>query len=182
MLDMLEEEQELINGEEVLLSAASLPHLGIQRNLSRVIGNYLRGKRCRLFTEARVVFDDKNWFQPDVLVICDRNKMKLNYIEGAPDFVAEVLSPTTKFRDLGIKKDTYERFGVGEYWVVDPLARDVTVYLLRDGKYEIDYVYHSYSEEEWEGLTEKEKSQQKLALKLSLYDDLVIPVEEIFEE
>ena len=178
----VEQEYELINGEEVMLAAASIPHLNIQRNLTTMIHNFLKGKRCRVYTEAKVIFDNKNWLQPDVLVVCDKNKIKLNHIEGAPDFIAEILSPTTQFRDLGVKKDIYETFGVQEYWMIDPIARNIIVYLLKDGKYRLDSTYHSYSEEEWEGLSEKEKAQQKLTLKLSLYDDLEIEVKEIFEE
>ena len=182
MFSAMEEKYELVNGEEITLSAASIPHLRIQRKLSRIIDNYLKGKRCELFCEAKVVFDDKNCLQPDLLVVCDKDKIKLTQIEGAPDFVAEILSPATQFRDFGIKKDIYEAFGVQEYWIIDPMAKSILVYLLKDGKYNLDSTYHSYSEEEWEGLTEKEKLQQKLTLKLSLYDDLEIEVKELFEE
>ena len=182
MLDTVEQEYELINGEEVMLAAASIPHLGIQLSLARIIGNYLKGKRCKAFFEAKVVFDSENWLQPDFLVVCDKNMIKLNHIEGAPDFIVEILSPTTQFRDLGVKKDIYETFGVQEYWMIDPIARNIIVYLLKDGKYQLDSTYHSYSEEEWEGLSEREKAEQKLTLKLSLYDDLEIEVKEIFEE
>lgn len=182
MPDAVEERYELINGEEVMLAAASLPHLDIQRNLTRIIDNYLRGKRCKLYYEAKVIFDDTIWFQPDLLVVCDRNKLKGNHIEGAPDFIAEILSPTTYFRDFGIKKDTYEKYGVKEYWIINPKDETVMVYLLKDGRYQLDGTYHNYTEEEWEVLSDREKEQQKLALKLSLYDDLEIEVKEIFEE
>lgn len=182
MLEQIEESYEMINGEEVMLSAAAIPHIRIQGNLFNIIKNYLKGKRCRVFTEAKVVFEDKNWFQPDLIVVCDKNKIKETHIEGAPDFVVEVLSPATQLRDFGIKKDTYERFGVKEYWMINPADNTITVYLLKDGKYQIDGVYHSYTENEWRWLTEKEKAEQSLTLKLSLYDDLEIDLEEVFEE
>lgn len=175
-----EQDYERIDGREVMLSAAAIPHLRIQRNLSRIIGNYLLKKRCEVFSEAKVVFDDKNWFQPDIIVVCDKDKIKDTYIEGAPDFVAEILSPTTQLRDFGIKKDTYEKFGVKEYWIIAPKEETVTVYLLKDGKFVMDNVYHKYTEEEWRWLTEKEKEEQSLPLKLSLYDDLEIDVRELF--
>ena len=181
MPDTIEQKYEFINGAEVMLAAASLPHLRIQRNLSIMIGNYLKGKRCEIFSEAKVVFDNNNWFQPDVLIVCDRNKMKLNHIDGAPEFIAEILSPTTQFRDFGIKKDIYEKYGVQEYWIIDPAAKTIMVYLLKDRKYVLDGVYHDYTEEEWDGLSEKEKSQQKLKLKISLYDDFEMDVREIFD-
>ena len=182
MLELVERKYECIDGREVMLAAASLPHLAIQRNLSNILYRYLKGKRCKVYSEAKVVFDDKNWFQPDILVVCDRDKVKFNHIEGAPDFVAEILSPTTQARDFGIKKDAYERFGVQEYWIIDPMARTIIVHILRNGKYEVDDVYHDFTEEEWDGLTDEEKTQQKLALKLSLYDDLEIDIKELFED
>ena len=87
-----------------MLATATIPHIRIQRNLSNILYNYLKGKRCEVFTEAKVVFDKKNWFQPDLIVVCDKSKIKNAYIDGPPDFVAEILSPATQFRDFGIKK------------------------------------------------------------------------------
>ncbi len=178
----MEEKYELINGKEVLLSAASISHLDIQGNLYTILKNYLRGKRCKVLFEAKVVFDNKTWFQPDLLVVCDRNKLKRNQVEGAPNFIAEILSFTTQFRDFGIKKDIYEKYGVQEYWIIDPVARNIMVYLLQDGKYQLDGIYHKYTEEEWETLSDREKEEQKLTLKLSLYDDMEIHVKDVFEE
>ena len=69
-------EYELINDREVMMAAASIPHLDVQGNLYQVLKNYLDGKKCRVYSEAKVVFDEKNWLQPDILVICDRDKIK----------------------------------------------------------------------------------------------------------
>ena len=174
---------ELINGQEVMQAAASIPHLNIQWNLARIIGNYLRGKKCKALLEPKVIFDnDKNWFQPDLAITCNRNNIKLNHIQGAPDFVVEILSPTTATRDFTIKKDTYEQHGVKEYWIIDPKAENIFKYLLQDGKYELEGIFHNYTAEEWGGLTEAEKQEQQLTLKISLYDDLIIDIKEIFEE
>ena len=144
---------EMEHGKIYMLAAASLPHLDIQGNLSRIIRTFLLGKKC-------------------------------NHIEGAPDFVVEILSPTTAKRDLSVKKDTYEKHGVKEYWIIEPKSENVTVYLLKDGKYELQEVYHNYTEEEWEGLDEEEMEQERLkeAIKISLYDDLIIPVKDIFAD
>ncbi|MBR2214836.1 MAG: Uma2 family endonuclease [Selenomonadaceae bacterium] len=179
--DYSEPEYELINGQELMMAAASLPHLDVQGNLHHIIRNYLKGKHCRVYAEARVVFDDKNWVQPDIAVVCDKSKLKLNHIEGAPNFVAEILSPSTQSRDFNEKKKIYEKFGVPEYWIIDPFAKNVFVYLLEDGKYDRVDIYHLFSPEEWEGLDEKEKAAQKLTLKISLYDDLEIRLAEIFD-
>ena len=175
---------EMEHGKIYMLAAASIPHLDIQRNIYRHIANYLHRKNCKVYAEAKVVFEDRTFYIPDLLIVCDRNKIKLNHIEGAPDFVAEILSPTTAKRDLGIKKDTYEKYGVKEYWLIDPKAENVTVYILKEGKYQLQDVYHNYTEEEWEGLEEEEKEQEKLkeVIRVSLYEDLVIPIRDIFAD
>ena len=172
---------ELIGGRQEMMAAASLPHLDIQSNLHHILKSYLKGKRCKVYSEAKVVFDEENWLQPDVLVVCDPGKMKLNHIDGAPDFVAEVLSPATQSRDYNEKKKIYEKYGVKEYWIIDPMGKNIIVYRLQGGGYDIDYVYHLFSDEEWDGLTAVEKGRQKLTLKISLYDDLVIDIKDIFE-
>jgi len=176
------QEYELVNGKEVMMSPAHYRHAVTQGNLLNIIGNYLRGKKCRVLSEFKVVFSDKYWLQPDILIICDKSKIKGTYIDGAPDFVAEILSATTYKRDIGIKKDIYEKYGVKEYWILDPRIETVTVYILREGKYILDNVYHNYHSDEWKQLDEEEKKEQSLTLKISLYDDLEINVKEIFED
>lgn len=175
---------EMENGKVVMLAAASIPHLRIQRKLSRIIDTFLQGKRCEVFTEAKILFEDRKFYYPDLLIVCDPDKVKLNHIEGAPDFVVEILSPTTAKRDLSIKKDTYEKYGVKEYWIIDPKSENITVYLLKDGKYELQDVYHNYTDEEWEGLEDDEKEQEKLkaSIKVSLYEDLSIDLKDIFAD
>ncbi|MBQ7453940.1 MAG: Uma2 family endonuclease [Selenomonadaceae bacterium] len=67
---------------------------------------------------------------------------------GVPDMVADIFSRSKLKRDLTVKKDVYERNGVKEYWMIDPWRESVEVYLLRDGKYFLDEIYHNYSEDE----------------------------------
>ncbi len=100
---------------------------------------------------------------------------------GASDLVVEVLSPRTAKNDRGDKKDIYEQYGVREYWLAEPLARSVEVYVLQDGKFRLDNVYHAYSAEDWEDMTEEERAKSQLSLKVSLYDDFVVDVREVFE-
>jgi len=84
-----------------------------------------------------VHLDEDNVLEPDVLYI--RNErlsiIRDGYVYGAPDLVVEVLSESTGRRDKTIKKATYERFGVKEYWLADPIYRLVEQYVLEDGKY-----------------------------------------------
>ncbi|MBR2215247.1 MAG: Uma2 family endonuclease [Selenomonadaceae bacterium] len=174
------EAYEIINGREIMMAAASMPHLDVQGNLYQVIKNYLEGKKCRVYSEAKVVFDEKNWLQPDILVICDRDKIKKNHIEGAPDFVAEILSPATQARDFNEKKSIYEKFGVPEYWIIDPTGKNVFIYLLKDDRYMNPVVHHLFNTDEWDALTRQERTMQTLTLKLSMYDDLEINLKKLF--
>ena len=172
---------ERIHDKEYAMSPATIRHIAIQRNLSAILWNFLRGKRCQVFTEAEVVFDEENHLIPDLLVICDREKIKKNFIQGAPDFIVEVLSPISKRRDMTVKKEIYERYGVKEYWLINPKDESIEVYLLHDGKYQLDNIYHNFDEEDWAALTENERAEHQLSLKISLYDDLEIMVKDGFE-
>ena len=174
------QKMEQSQGREYDMSPASIKHIAIQRNLSAIIWNFLRGKRCKLFTEAEVVFDDENIFIPDLLVVCDQNQIKKNCIDGAPDFVVEVLSPSTKRRDVTIKKEVYEKFGVKEYWIINPADESIETYILKNNKFILDNIYHNFDEEDWAALTEAEKAEQQLSLKISMYPDLEIVVKDVF--
>ena len=173
---------ELINGKEVMLARPLFNHDVIQGNLRGIIYNYLRGKRCKIFGEVDVYFDENNHYVPDLGIICDRDKIKANGIYGAPDLIVEILSPRTVKSDRGIKKDTYEKYGVKEYWLINPQDKSIEVYHLLDGKYKLDNVYTIMPDYELEDMTEKEKEEYTLKLKVSLYDDLEIDVAEVFED
>ena len=172
---------EIVDGVEYDMSPATLKHHAIQGNLYAIIWHFLRGKTCKVFTETGVSFDERNYFIPDLLVVCDKNKLTPQGIEGAPDFVVEILSPSTKRKDITVKKAVYERFGVKEYWIIGPNDESIEVYLLHDGHYELDNVYHNATEKDMEHMSEAEKAEIHLSLKISLYDDLEIQTKDIFE-
>ena len=172
---------EYIDGVAYMMSLVETRHNRVGGNLYAIIHRFLRKKRCQVFYETTVVFDEKNHFIPDIMVVCDPSKIKDSFIEGAPDFVAEILSPSTRRRDLSIKRDAYEKFGVKEYWVIDPKAETVDVYTVEDGKFTMSGSYHNYTEGELQGLDEEDLAQAALPLKLSLYDELTVDLQEMFE-
>ena len=94
--------------------------------------------------------------------------------------VHSLLSPGTAKNDKGYKKDLYEKSGVKEYWIIDPVPRSIEVYLLTDGKFALDEVYALYPE----GLsvTDKEREETKKEIQVSLYNDFCISLEEIFRD
>ena len=176
-----ERREELIGGKIVMMAPASAGHLYISNNIYRIFGNYLKGKTCVAFGDGLLVhLSDDEKFVPDVMVVCDRSKIKRTYIDGAPNLVVEVLSPSTAKNDRGYKKDVYERSGVPEYWIVDPFRKSIEVYLLENGRYTLDNIYTLYPAEELAEMTEEETATVVTEFHCHLYDDLTIRLDDIF--
>lgn len=173
--------EELIDGKVVMMAPASAGHTYVADNVLMIFKQYLKGKKCIPFGDGLLVrLTDKDKFVPDVMVVCDRNKIKRTYIDGAPDLVVEVLSFGTVKNDRGHKKDVYESGGVPEYWLVNPADKSVEVYLLENGKYALDSVYTLYPAEELEEMADEEKTAIVTEFKCHLYDDLIIRLDDIF--
>lgn len=117
------ERWEIIDGTAYNMTPApSIRHQRAVLNIGRLLGNQLAGKPCQPFVSPTdVVFSEYDVVQPDVLVVCDRKKITDANIQGAPDVVFEVLSPTTAIKDLREKRALYEQNGVREYIIVDPM-------------------------------------------------------------
>jgi len=123
-------------------------------------------------------------FVPDLIVICNPDIIKEDGVHGAPDLVIEILSRSTGRRDRTVKKDVYGKCGVKEYWIVDVHLATVEVYLLNGDTLELDKIYE-LAPPEWvaEGLiTEEERAQAVTKFKTSLFDDLIIDLDEVFAE
>ncbi|MCL2170921.1 MAG: Uma2 family endonuclease [Defluviitaleaceae bacterium] len=176
--------QEIINGQIVMYAppSATPNHGSAGGNLFRILSVYLRRKTCRVYQgSVNVVLSEKDTFIPDIAVVCTPNIIKDKAIYGAPDMVAEILSPSTARRDKGIKKDTYERYGVKEYWIINIADKSIEVYLLEDGKYILDNVYIIYPEYLLEDMTDEEKARIPMEIKMSIFEDLFVSIEEVFE-
>ena len=175
--------EELINGQVVLMSPQpSINHVNVINNISILFGNFLKGKTCQSFPDsAAVFFTEKDYFVPDFMVVCDPKKIQPKGIFGAPDLVAEVLSPSTAHRDRSYKKDVYEQAGVKEYWIVSTAEKSVEQYLLQDGRFVLANTYTQYPDYLLEDMTEEELAALVTEFKCSLYDDLLIKLADIFE-
>lgn len=131
---------ELLNGELIMMAPPSTRHQLISGELFRQLANFLEGKKCRVFHAPFGVrlFEEKNdkpeniqtVFEPDISVICDLNKLDKYGCKGAPDFIIEVLSPSTQKHDRIIKLQQYQRAGVKEYWIISPEDETVQIFLL----------------------------------------------------
>ena len=131
---------ELIDGVVYVTPAPRPVHQLIVTNLIWLLRPVIRGQRLGLLyaSPVDVRLSPHDVVQPDVLFIEQERLSILTdvAIEGPPDLVVEILSPGTRGRDLGAKRDLYARTGVREYWLIDPDARTIEVLALRAGRYE----------------------------------------------
>lgn len=130
-----DERWELIEGVAYNMTPApSLKHQTIVVNLSQILSNRLADNPCRVFVAPTdVVLSEYDVVQPDVIVVCDKKKLTEANIQGAPDLVVEVLSPATSLKDKREKKSCYEKYGVREYIIVDPIENYVERFYLEEG-------------------------------------------------
>lgn len=174
--------EELIGGEVVAMSPRPMyNHNHIAFNIAFMFRDYLRGKRCTVIPDGTDLYlTEEDRFVPDVMIVCDREKIQRNGVYGAPDLVVEVLSPSTAKNDRMHKKTVYGACGVREYWLVDPENRTIEQYLLQDGRLELNTVHVSYSEDMLKRMSEKERAEIITHFKCSLYDDFDIALDDIF--
>ena len=127
------ERSELIDGKIYYMAPPSRTHQRISGKLYQTIANYIdsTGGKCEIYAAPFAVFlndDDINYLEPDISVICDQSKLDDKGCHGAPDWVIEVVSPSSKPRDYMAKLFKYRNAGVMEYWIVDPDKQMTMVY------------------------------------------------------
>ena len=124
---------ELIDGKIYYMAPPSCTHQKISRKIHQAIANYIdsNGGKCEALAAPFAVFlndDDINYVEPDISVICDPSRLDEKGCHGAPDWVVEIVSQSSKPRDYMTKLFKYRAAGVREYWIVDPEKQMVTVY------------------------------------------------------
>lgn len=131
---------ELIDGYFYDMASPTFGHQSVGGEVYRQIANFImeRGGSCRPFiapVDVQLDCDEKTMVQPDVGIICDKDKIKKWGIYGAPDFLLEVISPSTKQKDYTKKLFKYMEAGVREYWILDPYQRKLLVYFFESEVY-----------------------------------------------
>lgn len=144
LVDSSDQRFELIDGEVHLLASPSFKHQVIVNEIAWYLNNYFRERSCRslaapldvrLYGYATKFEENPNVVQPDVVVICDEEKVNEDgRYEGIPTLIVEVLSPSTKGKDMVAKLNLYMRSGVLEYWIVNPENRSILQYSFSDSK------------------------------------------------
>ena len=131
---------ELIDGSFYEMLAPSLIHQDIVAHMHMCFYRYIHEKKrpCKVLeapTDVQICCDDRNMVEPDLLVVCNRNKLRRFGIYGAPDFVLEVLSAATRKKDMSVKLAKYMEAGVREYWIIDPDRRTLIIHRFEDEDY-----------------------------------------------
>lgn len=155
---------ELIDGELYMMAAPGTKHQRLVKEFTYQIESYIRRKNgsCEVFPSPFAVFlnaDNEIYVEPDVSVICDKNKLTDKGCSGAPDWIIEVVSPSSRTMDYYRKLIQYEKAGVREYWIADPDKNRVVVY---------DFAHNEVSD-----YTFSDK------VKAGIYDDFEIDFSEI---
>lgn len=159
---------ELINGDMFMLATPNTIHQELLVELTVEIHNYIKQNKgkCKVCPAPYAVYlqnDDKTYLEPDISVICERDKLDIQGCHGAPDWIIEITSPSTSKRDYGIKLEEYKKAGVREYWIVDPYAKVVTVHCLQIKKEGLEIREYSFTD----------------CIKVGIYDDFEIDFAEI---
>lgn len=156
---------EIFEGVVYDMASPSQIHQSISMQLSTVINNYILCKKgpCSIFSAPfDVKLSDKplTIVQPDIMVICDKDKLDGKRCNGAPDFIIEIVSPGNPSDDYVRKLYYYKNAGVREYWIVDPRRKTVTVNYFEGDILNLQYSFDS-------------------TVKVNIYDDLLINFSEI---
>ena len=157
---------ELIHGQFYNMASPSRAHQDLLMELAATIRNYFRGKNgcCKVYPAPFAVklFDDKKTIvEPDISVICDKNKLTDKGCSGAPDWIIEIVSPNNVSHDYVRKLNLYAEAGVREYWIANPIKHTVFVYYLEETKF--DAQQYSFQDK----------------IKVNIYDDLYIDFKEL---
>lgn len=156
---------ELIDGVVYDMTPPNRIHQKLISKLSYKLESYIEEKQgsCEVYPAPFAVFlneDDKNYVEPDISVIFDKNKLDDRGCNGAPDFIIEIVSPSNQRMDYFVKLFKYRTAGVREYWIVNPQKQTVQVYSFEGEENSMQF---SFDED----------------IKVNIYDDLVIKISEL---
>lgn len=158
---------ELIDGQLFYMASPSRTHQRLSGFLYVQIYNYIRshGGSCEVYAAPLDLYfpgDSRTLLQPDIMVVCDTQKLDERGCHGAPDLVIEIVSPSTQSRDYLLKLNKYQRLGVREYWIINAERDTVHIYDFAADKMEI------YS--------------LKDTVRVGIFEDLKIDFSECFDE
>ena len=162
---------ELIDGRIYMMASPNVVHQEIVGDIGRKLKNYLDDKKCRVFIAPLdvVLFEkgkdkdkSQNVFQPDIFVVCDPKKIAKDKIYGAPDMVIEIVSFSSAIHDYRKKFEIYMKYGVKEYWIVNPETKQIFVKINGHGEHD-EVIKYSFGDK----------------IKISIFDDFYLDFKEL---
>ena len=158
---------ELIDGKMYMMASPTLNHQDILVWLSVTIYNFIHSHKgkCKVLPAPFGIFikkDDRNYFEPDISVICNRDKLDQKGCHGAPEWVVEIVSPSSRKMDYVRKLPVYKEAGVLEYWIVDYDRQVISVYYLQESDTPVKYTFQD---------TIRTSIYEDLAIDFSLLED-----------
>jgi Uma2 family endonuclease len=172
-----EQKIEMHNGKTVAMGRGTPNHARVCMNIIFAFEQFLVEKSCTVWSEVDIHLSNDDCFTPDVAIVCNQDIIKNDGIHGTPDLVVEVLSPSTNRYDRGYKKESYEKSGIKEYWIVTIEARSVEVYLLKDNRFELDNVYTTLPVR-----LMHDSNSESIEFSPSMFPDLNISLNDVFKK
>lgn len=151
---------EVFDGQIFHMAGPSQDHQALSMELSSLLLSYIKqkGGLCKVFAapfDVKLSDDPLTIVQPDLMIICDKSKLDGHRCNGAPDFIIEIVSPANAADDYVKKLYYYQKYGVREYWIVDPMRKSLSVNYFEGGKLSVPYNFAS-------------------TIKVNIYEDLYI--------
>ena len=151
-------------------------HSQINGHIYHAIKTQIKNSVCLVTIENLDLYlSDDEYLIPDIMLICDRQRIKNDKYKGVPRFVAETISPRTAFRDRTLKMEKYAKLGIDEYWIVSPKERSVEVYYLDGDKYQLNKSYILEEDEK------DENYNADVVLALKAMPAVTVGLQEIFD-
>lgn len=156
---------EVFDGQIYYMGSPSQIHQSILLEVSTLLNSYVKGRKgdCKVFPapfDVKLSDNPLTIVQPDIMVVCDKDKLDDNRCNGAPDFIIEIVSPGNPADDYIRKAYYYKIYGVREYWIVDPKRRMITVNYFEGNLINVAYSFDA-------------------AIKVNIYSDLFINFSDI---
>lgn len=156
---------EVYDGQIYYMASPSLIHQSVLLELSTLLNSYIKSKNgdCRVFPapfDVKLSDHPLTIVQPDIMIVCDKDKLDEKRCNGAPDFIIEVVSPGNPADDYIRKLYYYKYYGVCEYWIVDPKRKTITVNYFEGNIVSVQYPFDS-------------------VIKVNIFDDLYINFSDI---
>jgi Uma2 family endonuclease len=172
--------KEMIDGKIYLMASACDEHIDVQGNIYTIFNDYFKRnkRRCRARSDHQVYIDEKNFLEPDVKILCREKRT-----DDIPVIVIEVLSHSTRRRDLGIKMKKYAELGIKEYWIITWEFTLLDIYLLtEENSYDFYKTYFlNVPESELKLWDEEDKQEYAAEFSPVSFPELIIKLEDVFD-